>query len=162
MASLGHVNLSASDGTTPLHKVGDLHEEKGAFFVYCKSGAAIAANAACTVSNAGVAVAGTTTTSGAKPTLVVIPQFAVAATDEYFWGWNGGTAITKPDHTTKFKVLAANCAHSVKIYTSATDGVVDDDSGAGDLIHNLLLTETVTTQEAADCIAVGRFGTNLA
>lgn len=155
-------NLTASDGTTATATLGETRNVKGAWYVYCKSAAATALGAMCTVSNAGVATAGTTTTSGAKPTLVVIPQFAIAAADEYFWGWNGGTALTREDGSTTFKVLAANCAHSVKVYTTGTAGVIDDDSSGTDLIHNLLLTETVTTQEAADCIAVGRLGTNLA
>lgn len=160
--SFSKMNLSASEGEEATASLGERRFVKGAEYVYCKSAGAIAAHAMCTVSNAGVASEGTTTTSGAKPTLVVIPQFAIAAANEYFWGWNGGTALTREDGVTKFKVLAANCATSVKVYTTGTAGVIDDDASGTDLIHNLLLTETVTTQEAADCIAVGRLGTNLA
>ena len=154
-------NLLSSDGTTPQTKLGDTYEIGGAVYMYCKSSAALAQYGICTVSIAGVAAPGTTTTSGAKPTAVVIPQFAVAAADEYFWGWHGGdfSRYNWNDTSGPFYVLAAqDCATSVKLYTTATDGVVDD--SATDLIAGLLLTETITTARAATCMAVSRFVTN--
>lgn len=155
------VNLLSSDGTTPQTKLGDLHVTGGGVWMYCKSSAALAQYGACTVSIAGVAAPGTTTTSGSMPTPVVIPQFAVAAADEYFWGWHGGdfSRYNWNDTSGPFYVLAAlNCATSVKLYTTGTDGVVDDT--ATDLIAGLLLTETITTARAATCMSVARFVTN--
>lgn len=155
----GKVNLKSSDGTTAQAGLGDIYETKGATYQYfkCNSSAAIAAYSACTVSNAWLAAVATTTTSGAKPTLVCIPQFAVAV-DEYFWAPIGPFYL-REDNSTTFKVLAAaSCADSVKLYTTATDGVVDD--SATDLIEGLTLTETITGAEAADCIAVTRMVTN--
>jgi hypothetical protein len=154
-----YVNLKSSDGTTPTAKLGQVHSVGGVDYIYCKSGGAIAQYAACTISNAGVAVEGTTTTSGAKPTVVVVPQFAVAAADEYFWGWNGGrSAITDFEGNPFYVKAAQDCATSVKLYTTATPGVVDD--SATDLIEGLLLTETITTARAATCIGVKNFVTN--
>lgn len=145
------VNLTSTDGTTAKFAVGSTYETKGARYTYLKAAGAIEAYAACTLDNSFEAVEGTTTTSGAKPTLFAIPQFAVAD-NEYFWAPTGPFCL-REDGETKFKVKAAlNCAGSVKLYTTATAGVVDDT--ATDLIAGLLLTETITTAEAADCIAV--------
>ena len=152
-------NLTSSDGTTAAFALGTETEIKGTRYKYVKSGAAITQYAACSVSNADVAVMGTTTTSGAKPTLFVVPQFAVAATDEYFWAPVGPIAKYSYDGSTQFYVLAAqDCATSTKLYTTATDGVVDD--SATDLVAGLTLTETITTARAATCIAVPRMVSN--
>ena len=159
MTAAAKYNLTSSDGTTPNFSLGAEIEVKGTRYKYHKSGAAIAQYAACSVSNADVAVVGTTTTSGAKPTLFCIPQFAVAATDEYFWAPVGPIGRVREDGATAFKVLAAaSCADSVKLYTTATDGVVDD--SATDLIAGLTLTETITTARAATCISVCRMVSN--
>lgn len=158
------MNLTSSDGVAvsgqvPSFALGTEVEVKGTVYKYLKSGAAITQYASCSISNANVAVMGTTTTSGAKPTTFAIPQFAVAAADEYFWAPIGPIAPTSFDGSTAFKVLAAqDCATSVKLYTTATDGVVDD--AATDLIAGLQLTETITTARAANCIAQCRMVSN--
>lgn len=153
----GKVNLTSSDGTTAQAELGAEYVTKGAHYRYFQASGAIVAYSLCTVSNAMVAVEGTTTTSGAKPTACCIPQFAVAD-GEYFWA-PVGPFYLREDGSTKFKVLsAANCAGSVKLYTTDTDGTVDD--SATDLVAGLTLTETITTAEAADCIAVQRLVTN--
>lgn len=157
-------NLLSSDGVAvtgqiPSFALGTEVEIKGTVYKYLKSGGALAIYDSCTVSNANVAVAGTTTTSGAKPTLFAIPQFAVAAADEYFWAPIGPIASTSFDGSTTFKVnAAASCATDVKLYTTATAGVVDD--AATDLIAGLQLTETITTARAANCIAQCRMVSN--
>lgn len=158
------MNLTSSDGVAvdgqvPSFQLGEEVEINGTVYKYFISGAAIAQYSACTVSNANVAVVGTTTTSGAKPTLFCIPQFAIAAANEYFWAPIGPIAQYSYDGSTNFKVLAAlDCATSVKLYTTATDGVVDD--AATDLIAGLQLTETITTARAATCIAQCRMVSN--
>lgn len=152
-----YMNLTASDGTTPKAGLGDVAWVKGAQYMYFIADGAIAAYAACSVQNDYDAEELTTTTSGSKPTLVCIPQFAVAD-NEYFWA-PIGPFFKREDGSTTFKVLAAaSCAHSVKLYTTATDGVVDDT--ATDLVAGLLLTETIVGAEAADCIAVQMLVTN--
>lgn len=158
------MNLTSSDGVAvdgrvPSFALGTEVEIKGTVYKYLKSGAAIAQYACCSVSNANVAVEGTTTTSGSKPTLFAVPQFAVAAADEYFWAPIGPIAPTSWDGSTAFYVKAAqDCATSVKLYTTATPGVVDD--AATDLIAGLQLTETITTARAATCIAQCRMVSN--
>lgn len=161
-AAAAKYNLTSSDGTTANFELGATTTIKGCTFQYFLADGAIAAYAACTVQNDWDAEEATTTTSGAKPTLVCIPQFAVAD-NEYFWAPVGPFGTQTPYNVNgapvTFKVLAAlNCADSVKLYTTATDGVVDD--SATDLIAGLCLTETITTAEAADCIAVQRLVTN--
>ena len=160
----GKYNLTSSDGVqvdggAPFFAVGTEVEIKGTVYKYLKSGAAIAQYDAVTISNAGVAVSGTTTTSGAKPTLFAVPQFAVAAANEFFWAPIGPIALTTFDGSTTFKVnAAASCATDVKLYTTATAGVVDDT--ATDLVAGLQLTETITTALAANCIAQCRMVSN--
>jgi len=164
MTAAGKYNLTSSDGTTAVAGLGDEIEVGGTTFKYFIADGTIAAYSACTVQNDYDAEEATTTTSGAKPTLVCIPQFAVAD-NEYFWAPIGPIAPLTPynDAVTgvpvTFKVLAAaSCVASVKLYTTATDGVVDD--AATDLIAGLFLTETITGAEAADCMAVQRLVTN--
>lgn len=158
------MNLTSSDGVAvdgqvPSFLLGEEIEVNGTVYKYCISASAITAYDACTLSNANVATPGTTTTSGAKPTLFCIPQFAVAAANEYFWAPIGPIAVYSYDGSTAFKVNAAlNCAADVKLYTTATGGVVDDT--ATDLIAGLQLTETITTARAATCIAQCRMVSN--
>lgn len=150
-------NLKSSDGLVPAFGLGSTYETKGATYKYFRAAGSIAAYSACTVQNDWDAEEGTTLTSGSKPTMVCIPQFAVADL-EYFWAPVGPFRL-REDGVTTFKVNAAlNCAGSVKLYTTATDGVVDDT--ATDLIAGLFLTETITTPEAADCMAVQQLVTN--
>lgn len=150
MAIVMAPNLTSSDGTTAKFGLGSTYETKGATYKYFKASGTIAIYSACTVSNAYVAVVGTTTTSGAKPTLFCIPQFAVA-TLEYFWAPVGPFYLREDGATAFYVLAAASCADSVKLYTTATDGVVDD--SATDLISGLVLSETITTARAATCIA---------
>ena len=149
-------NVSASDGLTATAGLGDERTTKGgACYKYCQASGAIAAYALCHITNAMLAIESTTTLMGTvlRPTGLIIPQFAVA-TLEYFWGAIGPFYLRENGSTT-FKVLAANAATSVRLYTTATAGVLDDAVTDG-LITGLTLTETVTTQEAADCVAVQR------
>lgn len=166
MSASGKYNFTSSDGiasagVSPNFALGTEVEIKGCTFKYFKSAAAIAQYAFCTVRDGFIAEEGTTTTSGARPTECCIPQFAVAAADEYFWAPVGPFTALVPyglsDVTFKVKA-AASCVTDVKLYTTATAGVVDD--AATDLIAGLLLTETITGAEAADCVAVQRLVTN--
>lgn len=144
-----------ADGTTAkiLAGLGDRLNVKGAGYIYIKAGAAIAAYACCHVSAAQVALEITTTLMGTvlRPTLICVPQYSLAS-GEYGWAWCG-PGYLREDRSTTFKVLAANAATSVRLYTTGTAGVLDDAVTDG-LVTGLALTETVTTQEAADCVAV--------
>lgn len=153
------MNLTSSDGTTANFALGTECEVEGTVYKYLISSAAITQYDLCTVSNANVATSGTTTTSGAKPTLCAIPQFAVSAASEYFWAPIGPINNYSFDGSTTFKVNAAlNCAADVKLYTTGTAGVVDDT--ATDLVQGLNLTETITTARAANCVSAQRMVTN--
>jgi len=158
------MNLTSSDGVAvtgqvPSFALGTEVEVEGTVYKYLISSAAIAQYDLCTISNANVATSGTTTTSGAKPTLCCIPQFAVSAASEYFWAPIGPINTYSYDGSTAFKVNAAlNCAADVKLYTTGTAGVVDDT--ATDLVQGLNLTETITTARAATCVSAQRMVTN--
>jgi hypothetical protein len=154
MTTLAMQNLTASDGTTPQFGLGDEYQVNGNRYKYLKAEGALAAYALCYYDAALDAREATTTLVGtpARPTGFCIPQFAVAD-EEYFWAPIGPFYLNK-DGTT-FKVLAANAATSVRLYTTGTAGVADDAVTTG-LVAGLFLTETVTTQEAADCMAVQR------
>jgi hypothetical protein len=159
MTAIMAYNLTSSDGLVPQFGLGNEIDVKGARYKYLKAAGAIAAYSACTIQNDGDAEEATTTTSGAKPTGVAIPQFDVADL-EYFWAPVGPFGL-REDNSTAFKVLAATlCATSVKLYTTATDGVVDDT--ATDLIAGLCLTATNAAggTVATSCVAVQRLVTN--
>jgi hypothetical protein len=152
----GKYNLTSSDGTTALAAVGSTIEVKGATYMYCKATAAtIAAYSACSGPTPGEMEEATTTTANALGTAggyACIPQFAVAAS-EYFWA-PVGPFYLREDGATTFKVLAANAAEGAKLMSTATDGVLDDASTTA--LIGVALTETVTTQEAADCVSFRR------
>jgi len=152
-------NLTQSDGLIPQAELGAEYVGKsGNAYKYMKAAGTIAAYSLCTFQNDFDAEEGTTTTSGAKPTGAGVAQFAIGDL-EYFWLPIGPFGPYREDGYTPFKVNAAlDCATSVKLYTTATDGVVDD--SATDLVAGLCLTETITTARAANCIAVQRLVTN--
>jgi len=155
MTAAGKYNLTVSDGLTAQFGLGDEIMVKGARYKYVQASGAVAAYACCHITAAGLAIEVTTTLMGtvARPTGLCVPQFALA-TLEYGWAAIGPFRI-REDGTTTFKVLAANAATSVRLYTTGTAGVLDDAVTTG-LIAGLALTETVTTQEAADCVAATR------
>lgn len=161
MGSQFYYNLTASDGTTATAAVGQRIEVKGVTYIYCKATAAtIAAYAVCSGATPAVMKEATTTTATALGTaggFVAIPQFAVAAS-EYFWAPTGPFYL-REDGSTTFKVLAANVTAGNLLYSTATAGVLDDDSSGSTIpVIGLVLTETVTTQEAADCVAFRQLG----
>lgn len=153
-------NITSSDGLVAQAGLGDEANICGAQYKYCKSAAAIAQYAACTVADTQVAQEATTTTAGSDPQDVVIPQFAIAAADEYFWAPVGPFTL-REDSSTAFYVKAATLdAENVKQYTTGTAGVVDD--SATTLISGLKLTSTNAAggTVATPCVAVGRLGVN--
>lgn len=158
MTAIAQVNLTSSDGTTPQFQVGTEYNTDGATYVYCKATAAtIAAYSACSGATPAAMEEATTTTVNALGTaggFFCVPQFAVGAS-EYFWA-PVGPFYLREDGVTKFKVLAANASAGALLNSTATDGVLDDASTTA--VIGIVLTETVTTQEAADCVAFRRVG----
>lgn len=155
------INLTSSDGTEAKHQVGARYNGKYGSYIYCKATAAtIAAYSACSGATPAAMEEGTTTTATALGTaggFAAIPQFDVAAS-EYFWAAVGPFYLAE-DGVTKIKVLAANATAGNLLYSTGTDGVLDDNSSGSTIpLIGLVLTETVTTQEAADCVAFRSLG----
>lgn len=154
-------NLTSSDGTTAQAAVGDLFAEGGNLYCYCLATAAtIAAYSACSGANPGVVEEATTTTATALGTaggFACVPQFAVGAS-EYFWAvvesltgldWKGDD----------IKVLAANVTAGDLLYSTATDGVLDDSSGGSTIpLIGMTLVDTVGTQAATNFVTFRRMG----
>lgn len=150
-------NLSAPDDVQQAG-LGDLCWDGGNCYQYFVASGAIDAYDLVTADEAFTAVVGTTTTSGARPTACAIPQFAVAD-GQFFWAPVGPFGL-KSDGTA-FQVNAlVSCAADVKLYTTATDGHVDD--AATDLVAGLVLTTAVGSggAAAAPCTAVQKLVTN--
>jgi len=159
MTALAMPNLTASDGTTAQAQVGTLYNSKGVTWMYCKATAAtIAAYSACSGATPAAMEEATTTTATALGTaggFACVPQFDVAAS-EYFWGVVECNYLSWDD-STKMKVLAANVTAGNLLYSTATDGVLDDTSAGSTIpLIGVVLTETVTTQEAADFVTFKR------
>lgn len=57
-------------------------------------------------------------------------------------------------------LCAASCVHNVKLYTTGTQGVVDDASTT--LVNGLKLIATITSAAASPCVAECELGTVLA
>ena len=141
MASL--IGIAGADttetSTTQEHQLGlTAPGNDGNPYVYVQADEALAAYAACRFLEDGGADELTTTNSGSVPTTVVVPQVAIASSS-YGWAVKSGMS---------FSVLAAaSCAADVKVYTTATAGVIDD--AATDLIDGLRLNATVGGAQAA-------------
>lgn len=162
MAIQAMPNLVASDGTTAQAEIGAIYVSSyGTTYMYCKATAAtIAAYSACSGASPAAMEEATNTTATALGTaggFFCAPQFAVAAS-EYFWAPVGPWYLSW-DGVTKIKVLATNASAGALLYSTATDGVLDDASGGGAVaLIGAVLTETVTTAEAADTVAFRRVG----
>jgi hypothetical protein len=161
MSVMAKVNLTSSDGDTPSFAVGTTYEQDGTTYVYCRATAAtIKAYAACSGASPAVVEEATTTTATALGTgggFACVPQFAVGAS-EYFWAvvetltgvdWKGDN----------IRVFAENATAGATMYTTATDGNLDDASGGSTIpLIGLVLTVTVTTAAATKFTTFRRLG----
>lgn len=151
----GKVNLTSSDGTTALAEVGSVYQSNGCTWVYClATAAAIDAYSVLsgTLAAGPAAVASATTTTatalGTAGGFAAVAQFAVAAS-EYFWALVESESGYLWDGSTTTKVLAANVTAGNLLYSTATAGVLDDDSSGSTIaLIGGVLTATVTTQAA--------------
>lgn len=116
-------------------KLLDTFENSAGKFVYVQAAGPIAQYAIVKIDNDGTADELNTTVSGSEPTACGIAQVA-AEEDEFLWVWVKGGGLGKG---IKVKALTL-CATDVKLYTTATDGCVDD--SATDLIQGLTLCDT--------------------
>lgn len=126
----------------------------GNTYRYVQANGALDIGALCAIAETGEISEATTTTSGVVPTQYAFPQVAFAD-DEYGW------AVTRGEN---FLVLAAaSCAADVKLYTSATAGVVDDSSTSHDLLDGLRLNTAVGgSADAVSATAINGVASNTA
>lgn len=154
MGKIGFADLSMTT-TDQKFKLGSIYEHQDAVYMYVQANGAIDQYDLVTLDADFQAVAGTTTTSGARPTGCGIAQLAFAD-NEYGW-----VAIGPFPETAGIKVNTLTlCAADVKLYTTATAGHVDD--SATDLVAGLVLATTNSTGGALAvlCSAVQRLVTN--
>jgi hypothetical protein len=158
MAATGHVNLTSSDGLVAQHALGEEFESNGNRYKYVKSGAAINAYRACVVTyNGMVATEATVPLNAQESRLYVIPQFAIAATDEYFWAPVGPFFLK--DDGTSFKVTASAAAGvNVKLYIAATGKV--DDAGTYAISGLVLSTAATGADQDVGCVAYDKLLVN--
>lgn len=140
--------------TTPLCDVGSVHwDDLGRKWQYVKGGGTIAQYEYCKVSTDGnytITSMTTTTNPSTEPAQVGCVQVSGGFTSSlYGWVFRGYGA-----HTGKF---AASCVQDVKIYTTATAGVVDD--SATTLVNGLKLLATITSATSAAAWASGELTT---
>ena len=108
-------------------------------YEYVKATAALTAGLLCGIIEDGTIAAGITYAvggSGAIPTPVGVPQVDFANGD---YGW-----IVRSGANFKLS-CAASCAKDVKLYTTATAGVVDDASASQSIIPGLRINTTITS-----------------
>lgn len=143
--------LSAG-GQGPLFAVGTRRVANDGVYQYVHANGAIAQYAMVKIDDDFEAAEGTTTLlPNTEPAKVGIAQVAFADND-YGWVFVGpGLATCK---------VAALCAQDVKLYTTATPGVVDDASTT--LINGLKLITTVVGASSVPVEAACELGTVLA
>jgi hypothetical protein len=162
MSAIAKYNFTSSDGATANFAVGTTVEVNGTTYVYCLSTAAtIKAYAACSGASPAVVEEATTTTATALGTgggFACVPQFAVGAS-EYFWAVVESLTGIAWDGSTTIKVFAENATAGALMYSTATDGNLDDASGGSTIpLIGLVLTATVTTAAATKFTTFRRLG----
>lgn len=151
-------NLFSSDGTTAQFGLGSEYMSNGTRWIYVKSGAAIQTNRVCNVvASTKVASEATVPGSAAESRLYCIPQFAIAAADEYFWAPVGPINLN-PDGTSIKVIANAAAVVNVKMYITATGKV--DDAGTY-VISSLVLTTAATAgDQIVGCVAYDKLLVN--
>lgn len=136
-------------------KLLDLAAHRDGKFVFVQANGAIDQYAAVKIDNDGQASMLTTAISGTEPTAVGVAQVAFAD-NEYGWVWVGEGGGSGKGIKVK---VAASCATDVKLYTTATAGVLDDT--ATDLIQGLTIVSTDGgAGSAIECYSPCRLFTN--
>lgn len=140
--------------TSNLFRLGAEHvTPTGDIYVYVKGNATIAQYEYVKISQDGnftITSMTTTTNPSTEPAMVGCAQVAFTSS---LYGW----VVVRGAHTGKF---AASCVQDVKIYTTATAGVVDDT--ATTLVNGLKLLTTITSAAAAPAYASVRMTTAVA
>lgn len=106
-------------------------------YIYVQANGAVAQYAVCEVSDGQLTdISVSDATANTKPLQVAIPQVAFAD-NEYGWAVISGNGTVKC-------VSAGGAAADVKIYLTASDGVVDDVALTNGVVQGLRLTQTET------------------
>lgn len=127
------VDVTVETSSVPMKLGTKIECDDGNTYILVQANGAIDAYAACALDEGHEVAELTTASSGAVPTVVVVPQIAI--TDDYY-AW----AVLKGK---SFSVLAlASCALNVKVYTTSTPGAIDDSASGTDLIQGLRLNAT--------------------
>jgi hypothetical protein len=132
--------------STPLFSLGTMTlDSNGSWWQYVDGGGTIAQYEYVKISTDGLFVATsltTTTNPSTEPGQVGCVQASGLTTSGYCWVIRSGYHIGK---------FAASCVQDVKIYTTATAGVVDD--SATTLVNGLKLITTITSATSAPAYA---------
>lgn len=151
--SLPHAGIDIDAESTDLvFELGTIVQSSGGSeYIYVEADEAITQYALCFIaSDYGISMLNTAG-SGTTPNAVCIPQIAVTS-GSYAWALIRGNGSV---------LAAASAAANNKLYTTATDGVVDDASTGHDLVQGLVLTASNgATQAATAVFASTRCGTN--
>ena len=134
--------------------VGSLPEGK---FIFVQADGAVAQYAFVKISDDGQADELTTTNAGSNNLQVGVAQVA-AADNEYLWVWIGGPGGGGVGSGIKGK-CAASYAADKNLYTTATDGVADDDT-ATVLIKNVVGLTTLTGASTVELKSTGYLSVN--
>ena len=152
-SSLIGANLTRVDATAmyALGTVVNLNDGGQAMYVHAST-SALSTNSAVSIGVNGVAAMLTTTNGGTSPR-VGFAQTSIG-TSQYGWIALGGQVQCN---------LAAQCDDNVPLFTTATDGVLDDATVTAGYVMGLVNTRTISNATAATCLGsaqvhVGRYG----
>jgi hypothetical protein len=142
ISSVLGVNLGNND-TTPVFTVGtiiDLNDGGQAMYVQALS--ETAQYNAVLVNDSNKCAPLTTTNSATCKRFAVAHDVSIVSAT-YGWVRLGGVVKI---------ALAANCASSVPLYTTATGGVLDDATVSGGVVFGVVSTTSISNATAATCI----------
>lgn len=135
-------DIASSD----LEGVGTVRREGDNEYLWCLGVASTVAGSAAVV-NESYATALLTTTNGAVPQRVGFAKAAIVASK---WGWYQTRGVAVP------MSLAASCAKDVALYTTATGGVLDDESSSTHKVIGVVADTAVTSA----AVSAGRVAGN--
>ena len=121
--------------TSDLETVGTVRREGDDEYLWCLGVASVVAGSAVAI-NESYATALLTTTNGAAPQRVGFAKAVIAASK---WGWFQTRGVGVP------MSLAASCAKDVALFTTATGGVLDDESSATHKVIGAVADTAVTS-----------------
>lgn len=147
------VNLTRVDDSAlfPVGTIVNLNDGGQAMYVQATT-SALSTYAAVSIDANGLATMLTTTNAATSPR-IGFAQVSVA-TGKFGWVHLGGNVLVN---------LAASCAPSVPLFTTATAGVLDDAIVSAGYVHGIIAVTSISNATAVTCVAqyphIGRLGT---